>query len=219
MRFVPFFDGIVVIPAKAGIQALNGIARLARDSQKLLAGGSAPAPWVTFFARAKKVTKESTPPDGATPSLRFSPESALASTRRALTTRLGLKHEARFSRFQLRCSGAPYGVLKTPPRTGLRWVAQTPVGASRAPSQAGGIRETFDRARGALFSARRVRLAPGRCEVHRGPRGVYAAKRPGRILFGDFLLCAQEKVTCRGSATHKYASPQATQDRAQRAVP
>jgi hypothetical protein len=86
---------MVVIPAKAGIQALNGIARFARDSQKLFAGGSAPAPWVTFFARAKKVTKESTPPDGATPSLRFSPESALASTRRAPTTRLGLKHEAR----------------------------------------------------------------------------------------------------------------------------
>jgi hypothetical protein len=55
-----------VIPAKAGIQVLNGIARLARDTQKLIAGGSAPAPWVTFFARAKKVTKESTPPDGAT---------------------------------------------------------------------------------------------------------------------------------------------------------
>jgi hypothetical protein len=32
---------------------------------------------VTFFARAKKVTKESTPPDGAL-ILRFSPESALA---------------------------------------------------------------------------------------------------------------------------------------------
>jgi hypothetical protein len=35
-------------------QALNSIARCARDSQKLCAGGSAPAPWVTFFARAKK---------------------------------------------------------------------------------------------------------------------------------------------------------------------
>jgi hypothetical protein len=84
-----------VIPAKAGIQALNGIARLARDSQKLCAGGSAPAPWVTFFARAKKVTKESTPPDGAIPSLRFSPESARAPTRRAQNTRSGLEHEAR----------------------------------------------------------------------------------------------------------------------------
>jgi len=48
-------------------------------------------------------------PDGAKTPLRFSPESALASTRRAQNTRLGLKHEARFSRFRLRCSGAPYG--------------------------------------------------------------------------------------------------------------
>jgi len=34
----------------------------------------------------------------------------------------------------------------------------------------------------------------------------------GVLLFGDFLLDKQEKVTCRGSATHKYASPQATQN-------
>ena len=33
-----------VIPAKAGIQVLNGIARFARDSQKLCVGGSALAP-------------------------------------------------------------------------------------------------------------------------------------------------------------------------------
>jgi len=110
-----------------------------------------------------------------------------------------------------RCSGAPYGVLKTPPRTGLRWFAQTPVGASRAPSQAGSRRETPDRARGALYSARRVRRAPGRSEARRGPRAVCAAKRPGRISFGDFSLSVQRKVTCRGSATHKYASPKATQ--------
>jgi len=34
--------------------------------KSVIAGGSAPTPWVTFFARAKKVTKESTPRDGAT---------------------------------------------------------------------------------------------------------------------------------------------------------
>ncbi len=198
MRFVPFFDGIVVIPAKAGIQALNGIARLARDSQKLLAGGSAPAPWVTFFARAKKVTKESTPPDGATPSLRFSPESALASTRRALTTRLGLKHEARFSRFQLRCSGAPYGVLKTPPRTGLRWVAQTPVGASRAPSQAGSFRET-------LVEPEARSPAPGElderpAEARRaGNRTVYVRRSDrGGFLLVTFLCPSKEKSPAVG---------------------
>jgi hypothetical protein len=52
--------------------------KAAFDFENLIAGGSAPAPWVTFFARAKKVTKESTPPDGANTPLRFSPESALA---------------------------------------------------------------------------------------------------------------------------------------------
>ena len=52
------------------------------------------------------------PPGWRDISLRFSPESALASTRRAQTTRLGLKHESRFSRFRLRCSGAPYGEWK-----------------------------------------------------------------------------------------------------------
>ncbi|MDH5486708.1 MAG: hypothetical protein OEY53_04250 [Gammaproteobacteria bacterium] len=54
-----------------------------------------PAPRVTFFARAKKVTKENTPPDGATSSLRFSPAPARAPTRRTHTTRLGLDHGAR----------------------------------------------------------------------------------------------------------------------------
>jgi len=79
-----------------------------------------------------------------------------------------------------------------------------------------GRRETFDRARGATirqderaqraglhFCARRVRRAPGCSEARREPRGVYAAKRPGRISFGDFSLSVQRKVTCRGSATHK----------------
>jgi len=95
-------------------QALNGIARFARDSQKLCAGGSAPAPWVPFLCSCKeKEPKESTP-GWRDISLRLSPESALASTRRARTTRLGLEHEARFSRFRLRCSGAPYGAKRTP---------------------------------------------------------------------------------------------------------
>jgi len=39
---------LVVIPAKAGIQGVHGIARFARDSENLIAGGSAPAPWVTW---------------------------------------------------------------------------------------------------------------------------------------------------------------------------
>src|SRR3990170_5801980 len=31
----------------------------------------------------------------------------------------------------------------------------------------------------------------------------------GGLSFGDFSLAAQRKVTCRGSATHKYTRPQA----------
>jgi hypothetical protein len=52
-----------VIPAKAGIQVVNDQKPplAAFDFEKLIAGGSAPAPWVPFFARAKKGTKESTP--------------------------------------------------------------------------------------------------------------------------------------------------------------
>ncbi len=75
-----------------------------------------PAPRAGFFLlsglyiRPRERNQREGRPDGANTPLRFSPESALASTRRARNTRLGLKHEARFSRFRLRCSGAPYGV-------------------------------------------------------------------------------------------------------------
>ena|SRR3989344_5939355 len=88
-----------------------------------------------------------------------------------------------------RCSRAPYGVLKTPPRTGLSWVAQNPVGTSRAPSQAGSLRETFDRARGALCAPGELGERPAVAR-RAGDRERYwrAAKRPGRISFGDFWL-------------------------------
>jgi hypothetical protein len=86
---------------ESGNPGLEWFVRFARDSNRSCVAFGDAYLWVadprqvTFFARAKKVTKESTPPDGATASLRFSPESARASTRRAQTTRLGLEHEAR----------------------------------------------------------------------------------------------------------------------------
>ena len=98
---------------------------------------------------------------------------------------------------------------KEHPCHGLMRVVQPPVGASRAPNEAGSLREPFDRVRGAFLSARRVGRVPGRSEARRGPRGACAAKRPGRVSFGDFSLRVQRKVTCRGSATHKYTRPQA----------
>jgi len=71
---------------------------------------------------------------------------------------------------------------KTPPRTGLRWFAPIPVGASRAPSKAGGSRETFDRARGALWAPGELGECPaaarraGNCPVcgRRSDRGAFS---------------------------------------------
>jgi hypothetical protein len=51
----------------------------------------------------------------------------------------------------------------------------------------------------AVFARRRVRLALGVGEERgRSDRGAF--------LFGNFFLGKQEKVTCRGSATHKFIS-------------
>jgi hypothetical protein len=48
------------------------------DNEKLIAGGSAPAPWVHFFCSAKRNGRKKRPPGAAETFLRFSPESALA---------------------------------------------------------------------------------------------------------------------------------------------
>jgi hypothetical protein len=116
--------------------------------------------------------------------------------------------------------GLTKGGLKTPLRIGLRWVAPTPVEAIRAPSKAGSLREIFDRARGALCAPGELgeRPAEARRAGYR-ERCMRAAKRPGRVSFGSFSLHEQRKGTCRGSATHKYASPQATQNHAQGTKP
>jgi len=81
----------------------------------------------------------------------------------------------------LRGSGAPYGVLKTPPREDRRWFAPIPVGASRAPPRDQGF------SRASWSSPRR----PG-CEQGTGRS---PAKRPGVFLFGSFHLDKQEKGT------------------------
>ena len=53
---IPFFK-VVVTPAKAGVQDLNG-SRAVRATQKLIAGGSAPAPWVTLLCLSKEESPE-----------------------------------------------------------------------------------------------------------------------------------------------------------------
>ena len=137
-----------VIPAKAGIQGLNG----SRATQKLGAGGSAPAPWVTFFARAKKVTKESTArmarrlPSllagiGRSPTRRALGNAPRAQTRGSLSpipaARLG-----RAIRGLENTSACQLEVVCSPPRV-----------ASRAPNEAASFRESSDRARAALWAA------------------------------------------------------------------
>ena len=80
--------------------------------------------------------------------------------------------------------GGGYGVLKTPPREGSRWVAPIPVGASRAPSEAGSRRETPDRARGAYFAPGELGERPAEARVRRSSRGspvdFHAAERARR---------------------------------------
>ena len=133
-----------------------------------------------------------------------------------------------------------------------------PVAAAEHRSRNRECRETFDRARGALYSARRVRRAPvparsaGRFRWLRGAfsfgdfrpapslaralraRGARPILLPAKLslreqrqirwdriwtaegcLQGEDQGWSESKVTCRGSATHKYASPQATQNRVQ----
>jgi hypothetical protein len=77
--------------------------------------------------------------------------------------------------------GRAIRVLKTPPSEGLRWVAPVPVGASRAPSEAGCFRETFDRARGALFAL--GELGERTAEARRAGDRAYFARRSDRVSF------------------------------------
>ncbi len=133
---------IAVIPAEAGIQALNGIARLARDLksylwvtdpresnvacaartiERLIAGGSAPAPWMTFSCLSKrKSPKRKTPGRFAAHtsrgSLRASLRPGARLTRRALNNapraRSGV---SRRLPAWLGARLAPTGILKTHP--------------------------------------------------------------------------------------------------------
>ena len=115
-----------------------------------MAGGSAPAPWATFLCLSKdnfagsKIGRALARPEGGramdgaaqkspkemTPRSRRRLPALLAGigarlTRRAHTTRLGLKHEARFFRFRRRCSAAARGASKTLPPCSVGAVAKS----------------------------------------------------------------------------------------------
>jgi len=77
----------------------------------------------------------------------------------------------------------------------LELVCSGPVSRAEHRHEAGSRRETFDRARGALFSARRVRLAPGFVRSA-GNRPVCGRRSdPGVLSFGYLSLHEQRKVT------------------------
>jgi len=148
---------------------------------------------VTFFARAKKVTKESTPPDGATPSLRFSPVPARTPTRRAHTTRLGLDTGCATTPGPAAMLGRAIRGGKAHPCQGLRWV-EIPCREPSTEQGRGLLSEP-------LFESSRVVKrptswrAPGRCEARREPRVFRAVSDPGVLSLGDFSLHEQREVT------------------------
>jgi hypothetical protein len=77
------------------------------------------------------------------------------------------------------------------------WLFSNPRSCRRASQgKSGAASLVFEPRR--VVGARRVRRAPI------FPRSAGSLRRlRGVLLFGDFLLDKQEKVTCRGSATHK----------------
>src|SRR3989344_4115503 len=83
-----------------------------------------------------------------------------------------------------------------------------PVAHAEYRSPSGSIQASPCSSRAAYYAA--DELASARS----GEKRRTVSRAPGRILFGYFLLCAQEKVTCCGSATHKYAF----ESRAKRAI-
>jgi hypothetical protein len=117
---------------------------------------------------------------------------------------------------------------KTLPRFGF----QVPVARAEYRSPSGGFQASSCSSQAAYCAADELasaRSGEGEAEFSRksgglprrrtgAPRiGAPRARRklsraPGRVSFGYFSLHKQRKVTSRGSATHKYASPKATQN-------
>jgi len=166
----------VVTPAKAGVQALNGIARVARDSENLIAGGSASAPWVTFFASAKKFTKESTFPGRREYPLRFAPRARRSPDGTSLSrraTRAIPRAPLRALRPRLAMLGRAMRGEKEHPCQGSRWVAHLPVARAEYRSPSGGMQASpvFESSR--VVCGRRVGERP----LGRGTQGVSARSR------------------------------------------
>ena len=91
--------------------------KAAFDFEKLIAGGSAPAPWVHFFVRPKEMDERKGRPDGAlscAPRLWVPGAGPTRHPCRVGQSRASLRAtpSGRTPK-ALRCSGAPYGSQKT----------------------------------------------------------------------------------------------------------
>jgi hypothetical protein len=225
--------------------------------KSICAGGSAPAPWVPFFARAKKGTKESTPWSLRRPNNGRSPARRASAGRSPNSPGAGKRASGSTKRLATspglaRCSARDTGRLATQLRSwrgeifnttyplftlsksGARGF-HTPVARAEYRRPTGSIQASPCSSRAALFAADELasaRWGEGEAEyswkssglpcrrtgapkfgapwVRRGARALR-----GVLSFGFFSLHEQRKETCRGSATHKYASPQATQNHLQ----
>ncbi len=114
-----------VIPAKAGIQALNGIARTVRDLNGYL--WVADPRQVTFSCLSKrKSPKRRTPRSRRIPPALLARAGARQLVGRTIrgSTRTGARLETPARSAML---GGGYGDPKTPPCQGLRWAANPPV--------------------------------------------------------------------------------------------
>ena len=163
--------------------------RSAHD-ERLIAGGSAPAPWVTFLCMDKEKSPKEIRPGAADFPLRFSPKSALAPTRRALNN--APRAQTRGSLFPILAAmlGGGYGDLSNPPQTGTRRCFQHPVWRTRAP-------QGFGRAprRGSAQGCARqvhetgslVGPAPGSKAAERR-----TVRHPGACFFGYFFCTSKE---------------------------
>ena len=146
--------------------------------------------WLThgrflFFARAKKRNQKKARPGAADIPLRFSPAWALANSPAAHNAaRLEQGLAQRLPR-GLRCSAAATGIKtsRAPFHCGESSAESLlgPYGAPEAHRRNRGLRETFDRARGAFSRARRVRRAPIPA-VRRGE----TSRHPGSVSLGPW---------------------------------
>ena len=176
-----------------------------RTIEMLIAGGSAPAPWVTFLCtRKEKSPKESAPPGRRPPTPRVS--SRRAGLRGcADATSLSRRRTLAIPRSPLRAYASATRGARLDQRglekTSVPWSevgCSSPRSARRVPQV---HRELLSET---VFEPEARSLCPASWSSARwGEERRKFSRAPGCVSFGYFSLHKQRKVTCRGSATHK----------------